>query len=785
MMNPSQRNQDPDETRQHEGSADDTHSLGEDTSHDQRGVPADPKQWVGHRLGKYEINELLGVGGMGVVLKAYDTSIERDIAIKVLPAEFSSEERALGRFLAEARSAGQLSHAHTVTVHEIAQYGQTHYLVMEYVAGGSVRDQLNHQGAYSVADATRIAIEACKGISAAHEHGLVHRDIKPANLMLTQDGTVKVSDFGIAKHTNRETLQMTQTGQLVGTPHFMSPEQCESQPVDARSDLYSLGATYYSLLTGKAPYEGSGSVAQVLFAHCKSPVPDPRDVRTDVPPACSQIIERAMAIDPKERYQSAEEMRADLEAVLSAISGAGIRLPSDTGSSVPTSVPVERIEQPRRWTIAMLSVLAIVVVAVVAYFGFRGDGTESLHLGEADSNSELITSPTTGDPIKVGILHSLTGTMAKSESPVVDATLLALERLNEKGGVLGRRIEGVVADGKSDPAAFASEAKRLIEKEEVCTIFGGWSSAGRKTLVPILEELDHLLVYPVQYEGIEESPNVIYTGGAPNQQIIPAVKWAYAFKNKRKFFLIGSDYVFPRVAHEIIKDQLQILGAELVGEEFVLLGSTDFGPVVEKIVRAQPDVILNCINGDTNTAFFTQLRAAGIQSKSTPTISFSIGEEQLDRLDLSALTGDYAVWSYFQSIETKENDQFVAAFHEKYGEERSVTDPMEAAWFGVTLWAKAVTEAGVIDAPSIRRAMLNQRMQAPSGQVRIDPATQHTFKTPRIGRVQSDGQFEIVWTGVKPEPPNPYPETRTTQEWRALLHDLYAGWGNQWSPNEK
>lgn len=735
---------------------------------------------------------------MGVVLKAHDTSIERDVAIKVLPADVAADEHALGRFLSEARSAGKLNHANTVTIHEIAQDGDTHYIVMELVLGGSVGDHLQEKGAYSVAEATRLIIEACQGLTAAHQAGVVHRDIKPANLMLTPEGSVKVSDFGLAKRTNSGTLQMTQDGQTVGTPYFMSPEQCESKPVDARTDVYSLGATYYSLLTGKNPYEDSDSVVQVMFAHCNRDRPDPCDVRNNIPPACAQIIQRAMAIDPSGRYESMESMRSDLEAVLAAVSGVGVRLPSESGivDRLNQAKPHDGSTGPgtarspkRNLTPLILGVLAIVAVAVAGFFLLKGNNDNVNGTGggtveqdkKSDENETAAAVAPSGEPIKVGVLHSLTGTMAGSESPVVDATLLAIEQLNSQGGVLGRPVEAIVADGRSNSETFASEARRLIETEGVCTIFGCWTSASRKTVVPIFEELDHLLIYPVQYEGIEESPNVIYTGAAPNQQIIPAVKWAYAFENKRKFFLVGSDYVFPRVAHEIIRDQLEVLGAEVVGNEFLPLGSNDVQGVVDKIAAASPDVILNCINGDTNTAFFKALRAASITPRSAPTISFSIGEQELRRMDVSDMSGDYAAWNYFQSIDSAENVDFVDSFRKKYGSDRIVDDPMEAASFGVQLWAQAVAEANSTDTPTIRRAMRNQRMQAPNGEVRIDPATQHTFKTPRIGRVRPDGSFEVIWTAAKPEPPVPYPATRSTEEWKALLHDLYTSWGNRWS----
>jgi urea transport system substrate-binding protein len=755
---------------------------GGDTTSDAATPPrSDPQAWVGRRIGKYEIMHVLGVGGMGVVLKGHDASIERDVAIKVLPAELSANQQALNRFLAEAKSAGKLNHPNAVTIYEIAQDGEHHFLVMEVVSGGSTEDHMEKSGAYSVSEATRIAIEACRGLAAAHKAGLVHRDIKPANLLLAEDGTVKVSDFGLAKRTQSQELQLTQAGQIVGTPYYMSPEQCESRDVDARSDVYSLGATYYGLLTGKSPYEASGSVVQVMYAHCNSPPPDPREINKHVPPACCQIIERAMAAKPQDRYQSMEEMATDLESVLAAISGAGILLPSQSG--IRSMPPPSTAKNARGSSVTRRSLL-VKGAAVVTLLGLISVGGLLLfgpnNGGQPKSSLPAIVPPA-GEPIKVGVLHSLSGTMSDSESPVVDAVLLAIEELNREGGLLGRPVEAVVADGRSDSATFAREAERLILQEDVCTVFGCWTSASRKTVVPVFEEFDHLLVYPVQYEGIEESPNVFYTGATPNQQIIPAVKWAYAFEGKRRFFLVGSDYVFPRVAHEIIKDQLSELGADLAGEEFIALGSTDAQSVIEKIKQARPDVILNSINGDSNTAFFAELRKAGILPAEVPTISFSIGEEELRHLDVEAMTGDYAAWNYFQSIDSPENKEFISNFQMKYGPQRLMTDPMEAAYFGVKLWASAVRDAETTNTSDIRRSMRNQRLRAPEGDVRIDAATQHTFKTPRIGRVQNDGQFEIVWTAAKPQQPIPYPASRTTEQWRAYLHDLYTGWGDQWS----
>jgi urea transport system substrate-binding protein len=388
--------------------------------------------------------------------------------------------------------------------------------------------------------------------------------------------------------------------------------------------------------------------------------------------------------------------------------------------------------------------------------------------------------PPGGEPVKVGVLHSLSGTMANSEAVVVDAVLFALDEVNQAGGVLGRPVRPVVADGRSDWPTFAREAERLISEQQVCTVFGCWTSASRKTVKPVFERHDHLLIYPVQFEGLETSPCIVYLGAAPNQQILPALEWAVKSLRKKRFFLVGSDYVFPRAAHAIIKDHLRRAGVQVVGEGYLPLGSQQVEGVVSALARAKPDMILNTINGDSNTAFFRALRAAGITPGKTPTLSFSVGEQELRSLNLADMAGDYAAWTYFQSVTTPENKEFVRRFHEKYPQRR-ITDPMETAYVGVKLWAQAVNEARSLDPKKIRRALLNQRLKGPGGEVRIDPDTQHCFRTPRIGRIQADGQFKVVWTAPEPVRPEPYPNSRTAEAWRAFLHDLYTGWGNRWA----
>jgi urea ABC transporter urea binding protein len=383
------------------------------------------------------------------------------------------------------------------------------------------------------------------------------------------------------------------------------------------------------------------------------------------------------------------------------------------------------------------------------------------------------------EPIRIGVLHSLTGTMAFSEKPVIDATLLAIEDLNAGGGLLGRRLQAVTVDARSDPATFASEAERLITLDKVAALFGCWTSASRKYIRPVVERHNQLLFYPVQYEGLELSPNIVYVGAAPNQQIIPAVKWCFDHLGKR-FFLVGSDYVFPRTANAIIKDQVGALQGEIVGEEYILLGGGQVEGVAEKIARTRPSVILNTINGDTNIAFFRALRKRGLAPGQIPVMSFSIAEREVANIGPALMVGDYAAWNYFQSLSTPENREFVKRFQARYGADRVVSDPMEAAYVAVHLWAQAVEAAGTADSATVRHNIGDQSYLGPGGMVYVDRTTQHTWKVVRLGRIRPDGQFDVVWSSEHPVRPVPYPVSRRQAEWDDFLLTLYKGWGGQW-----
>lgn len=383
-------------------------------------------------------------------------------------------------------------------------------------------------------------------------------------------------------------------------------------------------------------------------------------------------------------------------------------------------------------------------------------GTEPLP-GGAGSPSPVAN----GDGIKVGILHSLSGTMAISEKSVVDAEEMAIEEINAAGGVLGKQIVAIKEDGNSDWPTFAEKAKKLIDQDKVVAVFGCWTSASRKAVLPVFESKNHMLWYPVQYEGQECSKNVFYTGAAPNQQIEPSVDWLLEKYKGKPFFLVGSDYVFPRTANTIIKAQLATKGGKVVGEDYIPLGGTEVTPIISKIKAAMPDggVIYNSLNGDSNVAFFKQLQGAGLGPDKYPSMSVSIAEEEVKAIGVEYLKGHFAAWNYFQTVDTPASKKFVEAFKKKYGDDRVVNDPMECAYNAVYLWKQAVEKAATADdLEKVRMAALGQAFEAPQGKV-IMENSHHLSKFVRIGEVGEDGLFKIAFetkTAVKPQPWNQF-----------------------------
>lgn len=364
-----------------------------------------------------------------------------------------------------------------------------------------------------------------------------------------------------------------------------------------------------------------------------------------------------------------------------------------------------------------------------------------------------------GDTVKVGLLHSLTGSMAISEKSVRDAEVLAIKEINAAGGVNGKQIEYVEEDGASEPSTFATKAEKLIDSEGVSTIFGCWTSSSRKAVKPIVEEYGSLLWYPVQYEGMESSSNIVYTGAAPNQQIVPAIDYLLE-QGYKKFFLLGSDYVFPRTANMIINAQLEAKGAEAVGEEYADMDQTDFAAIISKIEAAKPDVIINTLNGTGNVSFFKQMSEKNYTSKDYMTMSFSIAEEEVATIGADILKGHMVSWNYYQTTDTEKNKEFVNAYKDAYGENRVTSDPAEAAYDAVYLWKAACEKADSFELEDVIKAVESGEISfdAPEGTVTIQGDNHHLVKPVRIGQVGDDGLINEIYA-TDPVAPDPYLST--------------------------
>jgi urea transport system substrate-binding protein len=359
-----------------------------------------------------------------------------------------------------------------------------------------------------------------------------------------------------------------------------------------------------------------------------------------------------------------------------------------------------------------------------------------------------------GGTVKVGVLHSLSGTMSISEVAVHDAELLAIKEINEAGGVLGKQIEAVEEDGASDWPTFAQKAEKLLGVDEVAAVFGGWTSASRKAMLPVFEGMDGLLFYPVQYEGLEASPNIFYTGATTNQQIIPALDYIKE-QGMKKVYLVGSDYVFPRTANKEIRAYADANGLEIVGEDYLPLGETETATLVSKVQQKAPDVVFNTLNGDTNVAFFKEFTAKGITAEDIPTISVSVAEEEVSGIGVDNIVGHLVAWNYYQTTDTPENEKFVAAFKAEYGEDRVVADPIEAGYNAVYIWAAAVEKAGSFEVDEVREAAKGLELDTPEGTITVSDWNQHISKTARIGKINAEGLIDEVWASDGPIEPDP------------------------------
>ena len=355
------------------------------------------------------------------------------------------------------------------------------------------------------------------------------------------------------------------------------------------------------------------------------------------------------------------------------------------------------------------------------------------------------------DTIKIGVLHSLSGTMAISETSLKDTLLMIVDEQNKKGGVLGKKIEAVVVDPASNWPLFAEKARELIQKDKVAAIFGCWTSVSRKSVLPVVEELNGILFYPVQYEGEESSKNVFYTGAAPNQQAIPAVDYLLK-QGVKRWALVGTDYVYPRTANKVLEAYLKSKGFtdKDIMISYTPFGHSDWQSIVSEIKKfggaGEKTAVISTINGDANVPFYKELANQGVSAKDIPVIAFSVGEEELAGIDTKPLVGHLAAWNYFESVDSELNDEFIEKWHKFVKDEKRVTnDPMEATFIGFNMWVKAVEKAGTTDYSAVQDALIGVSVPNLSGGIATMMPNHHITKPVLIGEIQDDGQFEVVY----------------------------------------
>jgi len=360
------------------------------------------------------------------------------------------------------------------------------------------------------------------------------------------------------------------------------------------------------------------------------------------------------------------------------------------------------------------------------------------------------------DVVKVGILHSMTGTIALAEASVVDAEKLAIEEINASGGVMGKKIEPVIEDGASDWPTFAEKARKLLERDKVAAVFGCYTSASRKAVLPVFEKGKGLLYYPTYYEGLEQSPNILYTAQEATQSVVAAVNWLAENKGK-DFYLIGSDYIWPRTTNKIAKPTIAKAGAKVVGEDYFPLGHIEFGSVINKIKASNATVVLSTVVGGSNVAFYKQMKAAGIDPKKVTVLALAVSEEEVSGIGAENVSGVLTCMGYFQSLPNAANQKFVKAFKAKYGDKRVTGDTLACAYTSVYLWKMAVEKAKSFDVDKVVAASSGLEIDGPEGKVKFHASNHHLWKHARIGEFQADGQVKMLYESALIEP-NPFPK---------------------------
>ncbi len=581
----------------------------------------------------------------------------------------------------------------------------------------------------------------------------------------------------------------------------MAPEQLGGQALDPRADLYALGVVLYRMIAGVPPFEAP-TVPKLMAAILSQSPPPVSSIRVRVPQPVQELIDDLLAKDPDRRPPGAsavEKRIRSIEEHLPTVAG------DDSAPMVggdPT-VPGRRAIGFEVWIGAVAIAVSIAIGAAVFWQNLhRGadDGAATPAATKAVASkvdhpkasgaprdgAGAITAPgvsPSGLPIKVGLLHSLTGPLSSIERLMVEAEVMAIEEINEGGGLLGRKVEWAIGDGHSDESVFAEAARDLIERDHVDVLVGCLSSGSRKRVKVVCEQKDVLLFYPMIFEGLEQSPDIIYVGGGPNQQLLPMVRWAIGFINppRRRFFLLGSETLFSRAGQELFRGELARHGLEPAGSRSLPIGQLlGFDAVIDEIRDKKADIVLDTLDLESDLMFFKTLGRLGIKADDLPVFSICLGEDMLRTLDRRLITGHYSALNYFETIDTPENARFLRRLRAKHAT-LPANSAVESAYISVLFWKRAVEKAGSLESARVRQAVAGMEWKAPEGLVRIDPNIFYGARVARIGRMRDDGKFEILFSSPGPMDTFVYPPPHGPEGWETFLSGLSQSWGGRWS----
>jgi len=746
-------------------------------------------------LGEYRVIGVLGEGGMAIVYDAVEPKLGRHVALKVLKAEIN-DPTSRERFLREARVVASLASERVVHVYAVGEDNGTPFLAMEKLVGETLAKRLERDRWLPVIDALAITREAAEGLVALHDRGMIHRDLKPDNLWLETDShghiiRVKLIDFGIARQIQGDP-SLTNPGQVIGTPIYMAPEQASGGDIDARADLYALGCVLYRLLAGKTPFDSaSPNTLAVLSAVIRSQIIPIKQVVPNLSPAVAGLIQQLLEHDKEKRPANAAALAARLRE-LEHEEGAS----TSKTKSIQLAASESHRRTPRRTKPFNIALGVVAIVAALAVGGvalsaklwpsmFNSAHSQSSKTAPTNDQVPAVIVPDqTKDLLKVGLLFSQTDATALQEQPVLEAVQFAIEEINAAGGVLGRRIEPIVEDGASSAPAFARKASKLIDNDKVEVLFGCWSSPSRKRVAEICGDpkRDRLLFYPGNAEGLEEYENVVYLGGAPNQILVPLIKYAYADLRRRKVFVVGSESIYSRVVGVILDHEVKLLEARIVGTRNVPPGESDFKSIADEIKDSKADFIVSSLSGVENSSLFRALRSARIGPPEVPTAWLTLKETDLTHF-APTLAGDYTAGCYFDTVETPANTSFVQRYRKRFGASKRISDSMEAAYYGVYLWKHAVEKAQSSRTWDVRVALRGLVIDTADGPLKIDPLTLHAWQTGRVGKVVNEEgrlSFQVVFQTPGPIEPKPYPSWQTQGQWKEFLDKLYQEWGKNW-----